>query len=215
MSPATTPASTSPVPPVASAADPVVFVHVRCPSLTTVPAPLSTTMHPNRCARRSHADARPVGSVASPWTFNDSARRLYSPGCGVRTAAAWKSRCSAAVWARQLIASASTTTGTSSCCTARSDAAFDPSLTPMPGPTRRQSHAWAQASIAVLATCGAISPPTDSTPTPVADGAIVRASLMIESGATMRARPAPARSAATAASAGAPIMHVWPEAHPP
>ena len=45
-----TPVSTSPVPAVASAGFPVVFVHVLIPSLTTVPAPLSTTTQPIRWA---------------------------------------------------------------------------------------------------------------------------------------------------------------------
>ncbi len=125
--PAITPESASPLPPVASAGSTASQVQSRWPSLTTVRAPLSTTTQPRRLAMPLAAAWRASGSNGSRPSPSAAASRANSPGCGVSTEGARRSRWKSTLAASALSASASTISGTSTmaarrrttCCTAK------------------------------------------------------------------------------------------------
>ena len=191
------PASTSPVPAVASAgfAD---STTITCPSreAMTVLAPFRTTTAPHSRARCAACPIRSAWISAT----GRLVRRAISPGCGVSTADRSLSRYSrsASSSASMLSASASNTTPRTSAlrwtiaAMKAPSAALPESPRPRPGPT----------SAAPIPR--SFSRPETVCATYTASGIKAAAMVLPASGTARVTRPAPARYAAPAHSAGAP-----------
>ena len=212
----TTPESTSPLPPVASAALPASQRHARRPSLVTVPAPLSAITAPSRCASAIAAPGRVARSTQSTSSASESARSAASPGCGVKTTVPRRSRAASRCEAKSRIASASITSGLSPIATSRMTILPASRLRPSAGPMTTHDASAIAASMR-SAHSAARSTPSASvgSATTVASGRITSASSASGSGTATIARPAPARNAPRAASIAPPSILRGSCAHPP
>ena len=153
---------------------PVLLTYTRCPSVTTVRSPLSTTTCPNFCAAAAAMSMRPcssVGTVVRPISFPS---RAISPGCGVSTACALKNEGHLFIEERMFSPSASTTIGFSS-RTRRVSRASASGVRPSPGPMTIAS-AFSPASRSWS------FPTALPRPSPISSGVMVRQAERIDRG---------------------------------
>ncbi len=210
-----TPASTSPLPAVASAAQAIGLMYV-APSgaAMMVRAPLSTTIAPVAAASRVACPSRSACTVAVGAPVN----RPISPGCGVNTrgAVACISTAGASV-PSALSASASRTIGCGAVAATRRTTSRMRSPVGMPGPI---TIACARAASLAIARAAASGSPSSL----LAYAAVITSTTFASSAFCPAAvdasvtSPAPARSAACPTSTAAPVFpgepattSRWPE----
>src|SRR6266851_3595254 len=203
--PATIPVKISPLPPFAIAGFPLVFTAIE-PSgcATSVRHPFNTSVSLCSVANRR---ASPTPSASTSFTVNPASRAI-SPGCGVNTITRPVPSSSSVLPPNAFKASASITIGSlvfSTNCRANSDAS--PSVD-NPGPTASTVIFFSR-----LSSLAASRLRTEHAPSsPAASGAIISSGAIpatiftMLSGTAAVTRPAPARSAASEAIAGAPAF---------
>ena len=214
--PPMTPASTSPVPPVASA------------GLATLAAPEPTPVADHGSVSLEHDDHRPTtrveasrerGGRRGPSLHRPSRRRrcraarasrFHSPGCGVRISGPRYDR--SGVVAIEFNASASSTLGRSSRSATIPTSRSMPRGPPRPGP---QTIAWAPIAASwTRSSAGPAHTSSIGSGSAVASGRIVSAAVAKDSGTASTASPPPLRSAARAARHGPPSIRRG-AVHPP
>ena len=202
-SPASQPASTSPVPAVASAALPVALMRGTSKGAAiTLPEPFRTTQQANRSASACAARRRSAWTSAVP----TPSKRAASSGCGVSTVGSPRAaRCLSSVCKPVSDATAFSASASSTRRAARPSRRGNGARTASPPP---QPHTIV---LALIADAG----PPDHAARSISSGcsrstAIELFAWSAWSSSSTNTRPAPAASAARAASSAAPAMPTAP-----
>src|SRR3954447_25207614 len=206
-SPATIPARTSPEPETPSPAPPLSSRHSR-PSGAAIQevAPPSPTA---ALARRASSRVAPAGSASSSSSCTCNAMAI-SVGLGVSTtrASRWSRQATSAV--TEASPSASRATGPRRCGSSRSPKPCVSSTFCMPGPMSTASAASARSRTASAASARITPESLSGSARTRASGSAVAANGATDSAVATWSLPAPARSAASAASSTAPRVSLLP-----